>query len=69
MGYWGIPMERENRYFTSFEMHRGKYRFKVMPYGLKNASTSFQLSINADLLEFEAYACAYIDNIAVFTTD
>ena len=36
-GYWGVPVNPEDRDVTTFVTHRGLFRFKVMPFGLINA--------------------------------
>ncbi|GFY56145.1 hypothetical protein TNIN_160951, partial [Trichonephila inaurata madagascariensis] len=41
-GYWAIPMAEDSKNLTSFKAHWQQYRFKVMSFGLKNASARFQ---------------------------
>ncbi|XP_045462161.1 uncharacterized protein LOC123672192 [Harmonia axyridis] len=45
-GYWQIPVHPDDRDKTSFITPFGTYRFKRMPFGLKNASASFQRMID-----------------------
>ncbi|GFS82284.1 retrovirus-related Pol polyprotein from transposon 297 [Nephila pilipes] len=66
-GYWAIPMSEESKDFTSFKTHRQMYRFKVMSFGLKNASATFQRVMNKALAAYREFARAYIDDIAIFS--
>ena len=44
----------------------GKFCFTVMPFGLRNAPTTFQRVIDGLLLSHTDYTSVYIDDIAVF---
>ncbi|GBN03453.1 Retrovirus-related Pol polyprotein from transposon opus [Araneus ventricosus] len=68
-GYWEIPLEEESRDFTSFKTHRDQYRWKVMPFGLRNAAASFQKVMNSALSEYREFCKAYLDDIAIFSCD
>ena len=67
-GYWQVPMEASSQDKTAFITHRGCFRWKVMPFGLKNASSTFQRLTNMLLEEHKGYACGYIDDIAVYSS-
>lgn len=41
--YWQIPMQEECKDMTTFVCNRGLYRFKVMPFGLVNSASSYNL--------------------------
>ena len=41
-GFWQILVEPEDQMKTAFTTSHGLYRFKVMPFGLVNALSSFQ---------------------------
>ena len=68
-GYWEIPLEEQSRDFTSFKTHRSQYRWKVMPFGLRNAAATFQKVMNEALNQHRDYCKAYLDDIAVFSCD
>ncbi|GBN49957.1 Transposon Ty3-I Gag-Pol polyprotein [Araneus ventricosus] len=68
-GYWEIPLEEESRDFTSFKTHRAQYRWKVMPFGLRNTAASYQKVMNSALSEYREFCKAYLDDIAIFSCD
>ncbi|GBM57954.1 Retrovirus-related Pol polyprotein from transposon 17.6 [Araneus ventricosus] len=68
-GYWAIPMEEDSRDLTSFKTHRAQYRFKVMPFGLRNAAATFQREMNKALGPYRDFSRAYIDDIAIFSNN
>ncbi|GFU93971.1 hypothetical protein TNCV_4503741 [Trichonephila clavipes] len=66
-GYWAIPMAEDSKNLTSVKTHRQQYRFKVMSFGLKNASATFQREMNKALSCYREFSRAYIDDIAIFS--
>ncbi|GFX18884.1 hypothetical protein TNCV_321891 [Trichonephila clavipes] len=66
-GYWAIPMAEDSKNLTSFKTHRQQYRFKVMSFGLKNASATFQREMNKALSCYREFSRAYIDYLAIFS--
>ncbi|GFU75630.1 hypothetical protein TNCV_2863441 [Trichonephila clavipes] len=66
-GYWAIPMAEDSKNLTSFKTHRQQYRFKVMSFGLKNVSATFQREMNKALSCYREFSRAYIDDIAIFS--
>ena len=40
--YWAIPMESRSQDKASFKTPKAQYKFKVMPFGLKNVAATFQ---------------------------
>ena len=45
-GYNQIKMAEEDQKKTAFIMSQGLYYYKVMPFGLKNAETTYQILVN-----------------------
>ena len=41
-GYHQIPLATDNQEKTAFVTHVGNYHYKVMPFGLKNAGSTYQ---------------------------
>ena len=67
-GYWQMEMKEEDKDKTAFRTHNGLYRFKRMPFGLKNAPASFQKMMNIVLRGYEGnFAHVYIDDINVYS--
>lgn len=66
-GYWQVPMEESSQDKTAYVTHRGCFMWKVTPFGLKNASSTFQRLTNKLLERHKGYACGYIDDIAVYS--
>ncbi|GFS96437.1 hypothetical protein TNCV_17601 [Trichonephila clavipes] len=67
-GYWAIPMAKDSKILTSFKTHRQQYRFKIMSFGLKNASANtFQREMNKALSCYREFSRAYIDDITIFS--
>lgn len=46
VGYHQIRMKTEDIPKTSFQTHGGQYEYVVMPFGLSNALTNFQRTMN-----------------------
>ncbi|GFS66969.1 retrovirus-related Pol polyprotein from transposon 297 [Trichonephila clavipes] len=67
-GYWQIPMKDEAKPLTAFLTHSGHYQWKVMPFGMKNAGSTFQKSMDNALLLNQKYCHSYIDDVAIYST-
>ncbi|GBN50038.1 Transposon Ty3-I Gag-Pol polyprotein [Araneus ventricosus] len=66
-GYWQIPMKPEAKHYTAFVTHSGLYQWNVMPFGMKNAGSTFQRSMDKILSKHRRYCRAYIHDVAIFS--
>lgn len=64
--FWQQPLEEESSFLTTFSTPFGRYRWRVVPYGLNNAPEEFQRTMN-DLFEEVRGVQPYIDDIAFGT--
>lgn len=66
-GYWQIPMKDDAKPFTAFVTHSGHYQWKVLPFGMKNAGSTFQKSMDQALFPHRKYCRSYIDDLAIYS--
>jgi site-specific DNA-cytosine methylase/transposase InsO family protein len=65
-----IPLDEVDQDKTSFWWGQGKWRYKRMFYGMRNATAQFQRTIDHHLRErgLSDFAMAYVDDILVFSS-
>ncbi len=68
-GFHQIQMEDASMELTSFVCPAGRYMFKRMPFGLKNAPAIFQAILEDVLRRVRDVARNYIDDVIVFSSD
>ena len=67
-GYWHIEMEPESIEKSAFITDRGHYEWIVMPFGLKNAPSTFQRAMQRILHEELGKGCeVYLDDVIIHT--
>jgi len=67
-GYWKIPVAAEDRYKTTFTSHTGVFRLLWLPFGLVNASASFQRALDIILSRLRWQTClVYLYDVIVFS--
>lgn len=65
-GYYQIPIAEESRHKTAFVTPDGQFEYNRMPFGLVNAPSVFQRTINKILLEAKIkYAIVYMDDVLI----
>lgn len=66
--YYQVPVCKKDQEKTAFLTPMGKYQFRTMPFGLKNAPSTFQRLIDRVLKDCYQFSSAYIDDIVIFST-
>ena len=65
-GYHQIPLASEDQEKTTFVTPTGNYHYKVMPFGLKNAGSTYQRTMTKMLeLQLGKNIEVYIDDMVV----
>ena len=64
--FWNVPMKPEDVFKTGFTSPFGNFEWVRMPFGLENASSTFQRLMD-NVLANCTNACAYIDDVFVFS--
>lgn len=66
-GYWQKSVAEADKDKTCFTTHSGTYRYKRMPFGLRNASATFQRALDIVLSGVRWHSClVYLDDVIVF---
>ena len=67
-GYWQLPVAEEDQDKTTFTCHAGAYKFKRLPFGLRNAPATFQRAMDIILSRVRwKYVLVYLDDIIIFS--
>ena len=69
--FWQIPVKKSHRQKTAFACELGLFEWRRMPFGLCNASATFQRAIARALARIKqrhgSMVMAYIDDIVIAT--
>jgi hypothetical protein len=66
-GYWQVPLREGDREKTAFAVNNKLYHFRVMPFGLCNAPSTFQRLMDRVLRGLTWQQClVYLDDVIIF---
>ncbi|KAG0435067.1 Retrovirus-related Pol polyprotein from transposon [Dictyocoela muelleri] len=68
MGYYQIPMDEKRIKYTAFKIENKKYEFLRMPFGLSNASMTFQKAMETLFADIKS-VIFYLDDILIHNND
>ncbi len=68
-GFCQVPVQESDKEKTTFITPWGKFQFTKMPFGLRNAPSTFQRLMDCVLAGMTSHAVPYIDDILVFSKD
>lgn len=67
-GYWQVPLEEASKPKTAFTTRSGRYQFKRLAFGLRNAPMAFQRMMDVILTGLAWHqVIGYIDDLIVFS--
>ena len=67
-GYWQVPLAKEARKVSAFITPDGLFECKVMPFGMRNAASTFQRLMWLVTRDLEG-CIVYLDDILIFSSD
>jgi len=68
VGYWQVPLRKEDREKTAFTTHCGIYEWLAMPFGWTNARATFQRALDIILSGLKWKIClVYLDDVIIFS--
>lgn len=65
-GYWQIPIDEQSKPITAFQTSKGLMQFKVIPFGLINASATFNRMMRK-LFNHAANVEMFVDDVLIHT--
>ena len=68
-GFWQLPLYPDTKHNSSFITQQGQYQWNRVPFGLSNATTTFQMTMSKEFgdLIFKS-ALIYVDDIIVYSS-
>ncbi len=67
-GYWQLPVAEKDVQKTAFRCHQGHFEFKKLPFGLCNAPSAFQQTMDTVLSGLLGVCVlVYLDDLVIFS--
>ena len=67
-GFYQIRVAPVDVHKTAFQTEWGSFQWLVMPFGLINAPSTFQRSMDMTFQDMREFTAVYMDDIVVFST-
>ena len=65
-----VCMDEKSKHLTTFVTHIGSYSFIRMPYGINNATATFQQLMDKVLKHLTWHIClVYVDDVIIYSKD
>ena len=65
-GFWQVPLTDRAKEVSAFATPNGLYQYKVMPFGMKNSTATFQRLVNNVICGLDG-CDAYIDDVIIYS--
>ena len=66
-GFLQVPLHEESQPLSSFVTPFGQFQWKVMCFGLRNATATFSRLVSKLLRNLEEFAAGYVDDLLIFS--
>ena len=67
-GFYQVPLSQDAQAKSAFTTLFGKFEFRRMPFGMKNAPATFQRLMDTVLVGQDQHAAPYLDDVLIFST-
>ncbi|KAK2727083.1 hypothetical protein QYM36_007810 [Artemia franciscana] len=64
-GYWSLVLDEESSQLTTFNTPCGRYKFKIMPFGLISAQGEFQRRMEEAFESIQGFSVIIVDDIII----
>ena len=67
-GFYQLPLDEEAQNILAFSTHKGLFKYRVLPFGVKIAPSAFQRVMNDVLRGISGVKC-YLDDVVIFSNE
>nr|CBN80982.1 Uncharacterized protein [Dicentrarchus labrax] len=68
-GHWQVSLSPDSKQKTAFSTPSGHWQYRVLPFGVHGAPTTFQRMMDQILAPHQDYAAAYLDDVVIHAED